>query len=76
MQTARLFKNGGSQAVRLPRDCRFEGKDVYVHKLEGAVMLVPTDAPWVSLIASLERFSEDFMIERKQPAGGERDDIE
>ena len=67
MQTARLFKNGRSQAVRLPKECRFEGKDVYVHKLEGAVMLVPIDDPWASLIGSLEHFSEDFMADRRQP---------
>ena len=34
MQTARLFMNGRSQAVRLPKECRFRGKDVFVHKLE------------------------------------------
>ena len=67
MQTARLFKNGRSQAVRLPKECRFSGKDVFVHKLEGAVMLVARDDPWASLLSSLERFSEDFMADRNQP---------
>jgi len=67
MQTARLFINGRSQAVRLPRECRFNGKDVYVHKLQGAVMLVAKGDPWASLISSLEHFSEDFMTERRQP---------
>ena len=76
MQTARLFKNGRSQAVRLPKECRFEGKDVYIHQLEGAVMLVATDAPWAPLIASLEEFSDDFMTERRQPASPDRDDLE
>ena len=67
MQTARLFMNGRSQAVRLPKECRFRGKDVFVHKLEGAVMLVAKDDPWASLLSSLERFSEDFMADRDQP---------
>lgn len=67
MRTARLFKNGRSQAVRLPREFRFRGKDVYVHKLEGAVMLVAKDDPWASLVRSLERFTEDFMSARNQP---------
>ncbi|MBM3334050.1 antitoxin [Candidatus Sumerlaeota bacterium] len=67
MQVARLFKNGRSQAVRLPKECRFRGKNVYVHKLEGAVMLVPRDDPWASLVSSLGNFSEDFMAERGQP---------
>ena len=67
MQTARLFSNGRSQAVRLPKECRFRGKDVYIHKFEGAVMLVSKDNPWASLVRSLERFSEDFMADRRQP---------
>ena len=67
MQSARPFKNGRSQAVRLPKECRFEGKDVYVHQVEGVVMLIPKDNPWASLLNSLGQFTEDFMAERNQP---------
>ena len=43
MQIAKLFSNGRSQAVRLPKDCRFtkREKEVYVHKMQGMVMLIP-----------------------------------
>ena len=75
MQVARLFQNGRSQAVRLPKECRFHGKDVYVHKLEGAVMLVSRDDPWATLVGSLEKFSEDFMAERCQPSQQDRKDL-
>ena len=75
MQTARLFRNGRSQAVRLPKECRFGGKVVYVHKLEGAVLLVPMRDPWASLVRSLERFSKDFMAERQQPAVRSRESL-
>jgi antitoxin VapB len=67
MKTARLFINGRSQAVRLPKDCRFSGTDVYIKKLQGVVMLIPKDDPWASLITSLEHFSKDFMKTREQP---------
>jgi len=67
MKTARLFINGRSQAVRLPKDCRFSGSDVYVKKLQGMVMLIPKDNPWASLVNSLEQFTDDFMITREQP---------
>ena len=67
MKTARLFINGRSQAVRLPKDCRFSGSDVYVKKLQGMVMLIPKDNPWASLVKSLEQFTDDFMITREQP---------
>ena len=69
MQTAKLFSNGRSQAVRLPKDCNFTKgqKEVYVHKIEGVVMLIPKKNPWGSLIHSLDKFSDDFMDDRKQP---------
>ncbi|MBI5198369.1 MAG: AbrB/MazE/SpoVT family DNA-binding domain-containing protein [Nitrospirae bacterium] len=73
MKTARLFINGRSQAVRLPKDCRFSGSDVYVKKFEGLVILFSKDNPWAPLLNSLDRFSDDFLSERKQPPQQKRD---
>ena len=69
MQTAKLFTNGRSQAVRLPKDCRFIGreKEVYVHKMEGMVILIPKKDPWAGMLRSLERFTDDFMDDRALP---------
>lgn len=67
MKTAALFKNGRSQAVRLPKECRFAGKEVYVRKYEDIVILFPKRSPWTPLVNSLDKFSDDFMSERKQP---------
>jgi antitoxin VapB len=67
MNTAKLFINGRSQAVRLPKDCRFEGVEVYIKKYGNMVLLLPVDDPWASLIDSLDQFGEDFMDERQQP---------
>ena len=75
MKTARLFTNGRSQAVRLPKDCRFSGSDVYVKKLQGVVMLIPKDDPWASLVNSLDHFSGDFMITREQPEHQSREKL-
>ena len=50
MQTAKLFNNGGSQAVRLPKEFRFSGDDVYIKKYQGIVMLLPKESPWTSLV--------------------------
>jgi len=75
MKTARLFINGRSQAVRLPKDCRFSGSDVYVKKLQGMVMLIPKDNPWASLVNSLEQFTDDFMITREQPEQQSRENL-
>ncbi len=67
MQTAKLFNNGRSQAVRLPKEFRFSGDEVYIKKYQGIVMLLPKESPLISLVDSLDRFSSDFMDERNQP---------
>ncbi len=67
METARLFKNGKSQAVRLPKAYRFHGSQVFIKKMGNSVILIPYHEPWQALVDSLERFSEDFMTERRQP---------
>lgn len=68
---ARLFWNGRSQAVRLPKDFRFEGDRVFVKRVGNAVVLLPYRDSWGTLFGSLEEFSEDFMEERGQPVGQE-----
>jgi len=74
MQTAKLFQNGKSQAVRLPKEFRFMGDQVYLKRVGNALVLLPYDTPWQSLVDSLALFSDDFMQERSQPATQERQD--
>jgi antitoxin VapB len=74
MDTAKLFMNGRSQAVRLPKEFRFEGEEVFIKKVGEAVILIPYHSPWSTLIESLGLFSADFMGERQQPAFQERED--
>lgn len=75
MQTAKLFKNGQSQAVRLPKEFRFDGDEVYVRRLGTAVVLIPKDQPWRTLIDSLDLFSSDFLDQREQPPLQEREGL-
>jgi antitoxin VapB len=67
MKTAKIFRNGQSQAVRLPKEFRFKDDHVYVKKSGNVVMLIPAKDSWESLFDSLDKFSDDFMTERKQP---------
>jgi len=59
--------NDSSQAVRLPKACRFDGKEVFIKKIGNAVILFPLGNPWQALIDSLNLFSSDFMENRAQP---------
>jgi antitoxin VapB len=67
MHTAKIFINGKSQAVRLPKEYRFEGTEVYVNKIGGTVVLFSKRDPWGTFLDSLGSFSDDFMAGRKQP---------
>ena len=68
MDTAKLFMNGRSQAVRLPKRYRFEGKEVYVKKVPQGVLLMPKDSSvWDVWEANLRKYEEPFMVERNQP---------
>lgn len=74
MDTAKLFRNGQSQAVRLPKAYRFEGDRVYIKREGDAVILLPYRHTWDPLFASLDQFSDDFMDPRDQPAPQTRDE--
>ena len=73
MKTVRLSKNGQNQAVRLPKEYRFDNSDVCITSLDDVVMLTPQTDPWAGFTANLKRFSEDFMSERVQPKLETRD---
>lgn len=75
MDTAKIFENGKSQAVRLPKAYRLKGKEAYISKLGEAIILLPKKDKWDSLIASLAKFSDDFMCERLQPEIDKRDNL-
>lgn len=68
MDTAKLFKSGRSQAVRLPKQFRFDGEEVYIKRVGDAVVLLPREDSWRTLYESLGVFSEDFMAQRAQPS--------
>ena len=77
MTTAKLFKNGQSQAVRLPKEFRFENsKEVFIKKINGMVVLMPKsdDRVWDKMFEGLDDFSSDFMETRVQPVQ-EREDL-
>ncbi len=67
MKAARLFKNGQSQAVRLPKEYRFKGDRVLLKRVGNALVLLPLKEPWTPLFESLSQFSKDFMVRREQP---------
>ena len=77
MTVAKLFMNGRSQAVRLPREFRFEGTEVRVRRFGLGLLLEPVAVDVDAWFAALDRFGEEpFMEEgRGQPPAPVRDDL-
>ena len=75
MKMAKLFKNGQSQAFRLPKEYRFEGTQVFIKRVGNAVLLLPEQDSWQLLFDSLGLFSDDFMESRDQPEQQEREEL-
>jgi len=65
MKTAKLFVNGRSQAVRLPKEFQFKGNNVYIQKIGDAVILIPYEKSWELFLKSLDTFSEDFLSDNR-----------
>ena len=65
--TAKLFKNGSSQAVRLPKECRFRGDEVIVKKFGDMVILVPKRYTYEGLMSLLADIPPGALGRRRQP---------
>jgi len=68
MKTAKVFKSGNSQAVRIPKEFQLKSDEVEIRRHGGSLVLRPKKKSWVGLIESLSKFSDDFMDDgRHQP---------
>ena len=63
MMTAKVFKNRRSQAIRLPKECRFSSDEVVVNKIGDIVILLPKQNKWDSFMRAVDMFSDDFMAD-------------
>lgn len=74
MQTAKIFQNGRSQAIRLPKAFRLPGTEVKISRDGNRIILEPLEQSWEDWLLAIEQFSDDFMAEgREQPAVQERE---
>jgi len=68
MDTAKIFNSGKNQAILLPKAYLLKGRETYITKIGDAIILLPKLEKWDIMFASLDKFSDDFMSERNQPA--------
>lgn len=65
MKTAKVFKHGNSQAVRLPKEFRFAGEEVQVKRVGAGVLLLPAHLSYEQIMAVVARFKGP--LKRQQP---------
>lgn len=75
MKKAKIFMNGQSQAVRLPKEFRFDDDEVIVQKFGDGILIMPITNTFSSFRSSIKEFSNDFMSERNQPQIQKRDEF-
>lgn len=75
METAKIFENGRSQAVRLPKKFRFTDDEVYIQQMGNAVLLVPKDEIWQTFLDGLNDFTADFMENGREEFAADRDSL-
>jgi len=70
MKTAKVFKHGNSQAVRLPKEFRFDDNEVLIKRSGAGVLLLPKKITYERVMAVVSRFKGKF--ERRQPKDQKR----
>jgi antitoxin VapB len=73
--TAKLFRNGSSQAVRLPKECRFEGDEVVIKRFGDMVILVPLRYNYRGLMVQLGDMGPIRLASRAQPKRRDKRDF-
>ncbi|MBB4235145.1 antitoxin [Rhizobium esperanzae] len=77
METAKIFWSGRSQAVRLPKEFRFEGDIVAIRRQGRAIILEPISDDWEWLAGVIGPVDPDFaMAAEEQPAPQERAELD
>jgi len=76
MATAKIFNSGNSQAVRLPKEYRFQTEEVGIQKVGESIILYPKESAINTFIEGLNSFSDDFLSEgREHQINKERDGL-
>ncbi len=72
-QTAKIFMNGRSQAVRLPKEYRFDTDEVYITKQGDNIIISAKKPTWDEFFDSKPAFGDDFLQDRLDEQPQERD---
>ncbi len=71
----KVFQNGRSQAIRIPKEFRVDCDEVYIEKVDNTLIIKPKESnKWDNFFNNLEKVdTSDFLSDRNQPKAQERD---
>ena len=75
MDTAKIFENGRSQAVRLPEAYRFSGNDLFIKNIDDVIMFIPKDKVWKIFRESLSKLYDDITFTRDNDVSQTRESL-
>ena len=67
MYTAKVFKSGNSQAIRIPKEMQTTNAEFIIRKIGDCFFLLPSNDPWALLRQTIGSLEEDISFEREQP---------
>jgi len=76
MLTAKVFRSGNSQAVRIPKELQTTEKEFIIRESGGCYYLIPSRDPWALLRQCIGQADDDFSFDRDQPLLNELDERE
>ncbi len=60
MITAKVFKSGNSQAIRLPKQFRLDSNEIAINRIGNVLVLIPKDEPWSLFSQGIKEIGDDF----------------
>ncbi len=74
--TAKVFKSGNSQAIRLPKEFRLNTEEIFIYKSGNNLVITPKMNTWAGFSEGLSGFSDDFNIANNLPTDTPRKGFE
>ena len=63
MKVVKIFSDGETQLVPLPKDFKFKSSEVVIKQIDGGLLIVPVGATLAGILESLDMFTDDFFSE-------------
>lgn len=60
MITAKVFKSGNSQAIRLPKQFRLDSDEIAINRVGNVLVMIPKDDPWSLFSQGIKEIGDDF----------------